>query len=140
MRIGLGLSTIGDPMCDLANLSMMYFMPGLDAGLGIAGLGGIHLEGTGIPTRFHLLSTYCKLNPNLKEDEIMMWKGFYLSFLFFKNCVILHGVAQRAKSGVASSAMAQKVATLLPTTVAMTKKMWVEDPPPIDGSTPHSNL
>jgi len=134
------LSTIGDPMCDLANLSMMYFMPGLDAGLGIAGLGGIKLEGTGIPTRFNLLSTYCKFNPNLKEDEIMVWKGFYLAFLFFKNCVILHGVAQRAKSGVASSAMAKKVASLLPTTVVMTKKMWIEDPPPIDGRTPHSNL
>mmetsp|Transcript_20171 Transcript_20171/g.36620 ORF Transcript_20171/g.36620 Transcript_20171/m.36620 type:complete len:327 (-) Transcript_20171:37-1017(-) len=34
------LSTIGDPFCDLANLSMMYFMPGLDKGFGIAGIAG----------------------------------------------------------------------------------------------------
>ena len=37
------LSTIGDPMCDLANLSMMYFTPGVEAGLGIAGLGGKYI-------------------------------------------------------------------------------------------------
>mmetsp|Transcript_26272 Transcript_26272/g.31004 ORF Transcript_26272/g.31004 Transcript_26272/m.31004 type:complete len:452 (+) Transcript_26272:170-1525(+) len=134
------LSTIGDPMCDLANLSMMYFMPGLDAGLGIAGLGDINLEGTGIPTRHKLLSTYCKYNPNIERDEVMVWKGFYLAFLFFKNCVILHGVAQRTKSGVASSAMAKKVASLLPTTVAMTKRMWMEDRPPAAGNVPNSKL
>lgn len=34
------LSTIGDPLCDVANLSMMYFMPGLDKGLGVAGIAG----------------------------------------------------------------------------------------------------
>lgn len=117
------LSTIGDPMCDLANLSMMYFMPGLEAGLGIAGLGGTNLEGTGIPTRGKLLSTYCKFNLNIEREEVMVWKGFYLAFLYFKNCVILHGVAQRAESGVASSAMAKKVASLLPTMVAMTKRL-----------------
>ena len=38
----------------------------------------------------------------------MQWRGFYLAFLFFKNCVIVHGVSQRAKLGVASSAMASK--------------------------------
>ena len=35
------LSTISDPMCDLANLCMVYFIPGLkEEGLGLAGLGG----------------------------------------------------------------------------------------------------
>ena len=33
------LSTIGDGYCDLANLSMMYFMPDIEKGWGIAGLG-----------------------------------------------------------------------------------------------------
>lgn len=134
------LSTIGDPMCDLANLSMMYYMPGFDSGIGIAGLGGINLDGTGIPTRYEMLSTYCRFNTNIERDEVMVWKGFYLAFLFFKNCVILHGVAQRTKSGVASSAIANKVASLLPTTVAITKRMWMEDPPPGAGNKPHSKL
>ena len=34
------LSTMGDGYCDLANLCMMYFMPDVDKGWGVAGLGG----------------------------------------------------------------------------------------------------
>jgi aminoglycoside phosphotransferase (APT) family kinase protein len=34
------LSTIGDAYCDIANLSMMYFMPEIEKGWGVAGLGG----------------------------------------------------------------------------------------------------
>ena len=34
------LSTVGDGYCDLANLCMMFFMPELEMGWGIAGLGG----------------------------------------------------------------------------------------------------
>ena len=34
------LSTIGDPMCDLANLCMMYYMPSVKAGIGVAGVEG----------------------------------------------------------------------------------------------------
>jgi aminoglycoside phosphotransferase (APT) family kinase protein len=34
------LSTIGDSCCDIANLCMMYFMPEIEKGWGVAGLGG----------------------------------------------------------------------------------------------------
>eukprot|EP00956_Cyclotella_meneghiniana_P034847 scaffold108757_cov60-Cyclotella_meneghiniana.AAC.1 len=34
------LSTIGDPNCDVANLCMMYYMPEVERGWGVAGLGG----------------------------------------------------------------------------------------------------
>ena len=34
------LSTIGDPLCDLADLSMMYYMPSIKEGLGVAGIAG----------------------------------------------------------------------------------------------------
>ena len=34
------LSTIGDPCCDVANLCMMYYMPEVERGWGVAGLGG----------------------------------------------------------------------------------------------------
>lgn len=130
------LATIGDPMSDLANVSMMYFMPGLKEGLGVAGLGGIVLDGTGIPKRMELLKLYTQhtLKTNsfrLEEKEVLAWRGFYLSFLFFKNCVIVHGVKQRASSGVASSSMAKKVATLLPTMVKMASETFSNEPPPI---------
>jgi hypothetical protein len=51
------------------------------------------------------------------------WSGFYLAFLFFKNCVIVQGVAQRAKAGVASSSVANQVAKLLPMIIGMTQTM-----------------
>lgn len=135
------LSTVGDPMCDLANLCMMYFMPGFKEGFGVAGLGRIPLEGTGIPKRKELLKLYTHLllGPirlfcpckGLDEKQILAWRGFYLTFLFFKNCVIIHGVKQRASLGVASSAMAKKVAVLLPTIVNMTTEIWEDEPPPV---------
>lgn len=195
------LSTVGDGYCDLANLCMMYFMPGMERGWGVAGLGSesrderdlffffetslaiilrtwrlhhlfhrlplsifpvfpfrpdTNLEGTGIPARGGIVSTYCEnsrrhyrttqraqlppnsipmpippiVRPPASYDEAEAWAGFYLSFLFFKNCVIVHGVAQRASSGVASSAVAHRVAGLLPEMVRLNRKIWDEFPPP----------
>jgi hypothetical protein len=60
----------------------------------------------------------------------MDWSGFYLAFLYFKNCVIVQGVAQRAKGGVASSAMAKQVAALLPKIIELTEMILLEHPPP----------
>lgn len=145
------LSTIGDGYCDLANFCMMYFMPSIEKGWGVAGLGDMKLEGTGILTRPQVISTYCQYhdigrqgNEHLTIDgvaptvqiraadynEAMAWAGFYLSFLFFKNCVIVQGVAQRASIGVASSAAASKVAGLLPEMVRLTKNILKQFPPP----------
>jgi len=124
------LSTIGDPMCDLANLSMMYIMPKLDKGMGIAGINGLDLKSLGIPSRIQLLQQYCQISNTLTTTQTIKWSGFYLAFLFFKNCVIVHGVAQRAKSGVASSAIASKVGLLLPMLVKTTREILEGIPPP----------
>jgi aminoglycoside phosphotransferase (APT) family kinase protein len=145
------LSTMGDGYCDLANFCMIYFMPSIEKGWGVAGLGDMKLEGTGILTRPQVISTYCQYHDNYHDkarqskerlttdtnmttpvdcNEAMAWAGFYLSFLFFKNCVIVQGVAQRAESGVASSAVASKVAGLLPEMVRLTKHILKEFPPP----------
>lgn len=115
------LSTIGDSLCDVANLSMMYFLP--REGVGISGIYGLDLESLAIPSRSHLLDMYCSFRPNISYSEGMKWSRFYLAFLFFKNCVIIQGVAQRAGSGVASSSVADKVAKLLPAVIAMTKSI-----------------
>jgi aminoglycoside phosphotransferase (APT) family kinase protein len=127
------LSTIGDPLCDLANLSMMYYIP-QDKGMGIAGLIGFDLEKLGIISRHDLLQRYMQLNPRISMKETKRWFGFYLAFLFFKNCVIVQGVAQRAKVGVASSAIAHQVASLLPTIVGVTQQLLQDYPPPVQSS------
>jgi aminoglycoside phosphotransferase (APT) family kinase protein len=142
------LSTMGDGYCDLANFCMVYFMPSIEKGWGVAGLGDMKLEGTGILTRPQVISTYCQYHDKARQsnehlttetnitapaadcNEAMAWAGFYLSFLFFKNCVIVQGVAQRASMGVASSAAASKVAGLLPEMVRLTKHILKEFPPP----------
>lgn len=91
----------------------------------------------GIPSRFELLEEYCYRNPKVSLKEATDWSGFYLAFLFFKNCVIVQGVAQRAKAGVASSAIANRVATLLPTVLRITQEILEQYPPPSD---PRSRL
>lgn len=116
------LSTLGDPWCDVANLSMMYFIPRqIDAG--ISGIAGLDLNNSGIPSRRQLLRVYCDkiTDKNVTFGEATEWSAFYLAFLFFKNCVIVQGVAQRAQAGVASSSSAHDVGKLLPQLVGMSQ-------------------
>lgn len=114
------LSTLGDSMCDVANLSMMYYTP-RKSGTGISGIAGLDLDAIGIPSRLQLLRMYCEQfgERSIGVEECQEWSSFYLSFLFFKNCVIVQGVAQRAKAGVASSSVAHKVAKLLPRMISL---------------------
>lgn len=130
------LSTIGDPLCDLANLCMMYFIPRKEKSVGIAGIAGMKdIAAIGIPRRRQLVQSYCRSNPSLpvtvKFSTVWQWSGFYLAFLFFKNCVIVQGVAQRAAAGVASSAVADQVAQLLPTILHLTRQILASHPPPV---------
>jgi len=124
------LSTIGDPLCDIANMSMMYFMPSMESRLGVAGLKGLNLHSTGIPSEKQLLQSYCKWNPHISYDIAQSWSGFYLAFLCFKNAVIVHGVKQRLASGVASSKNAKSIVLLLPMLVQEAQSMLEKRPPP----------
>jgi hypothetical protein len=74
------------------------------------------------------------LRPDIEFQMAWKWSGFYLAFLFFKNCVIVQGVAQRAKAGVASSSVANKVAKLLPMVIQMTASIIEELVDPVLGN------
>lgn len=126
------LSTLGDCLCDLANLAMMYFIP-RDA-VGIAGIVGVDCAALGIPSRRQLVQAYCSSNGAIDFERAWSWSGFYLAFLFFKNAVIVQGVAQRSKQGVASSAAASRVGALLPTIVTLSQQLLEEYPPPAKAS------
>ena len=69
-------------------------------------MSSIALQTAGIPSRTKVLSLYCEFNkyyyysnadatatPSevLSLSQLTDWSGFYLAFLFFKNCVIVHG-------------------------------------------------
>jgi hypothetical protein len=94
---------------------------------------GMDLETLGIPSREDIIRMYCsssKASTTQLLKQALDWSGFYLAFLYFKNCVIVQGVAQRSKAGVASSATASRVAELLPRIIEMTEIIFKEYPPP----------
>jgi len=104
------LSTLGHPMADLANLSMMFFVPSVPHSP-VSGLLGLELDQLGIPDEEDLVKEYCQLvgrKPPGRE-----WR-FYTAFLFFKNVVVLQGVEARRRQGVASSKLAVKLLDLAP--------------------------
>lgn len=113
------LSTVGDSLCDLANLCIMYLMPRSKKSP-VSGVAGLDLQSLAIPTRKQLQTMYARHRikghraTSISVEEIQKWNGFYLAFVTFKNAVIVQGVAQRAKAGVASSARANEVAKALP--------------------------
>jgi len=136
------LSTIGNPLCDLANLCMMYYV-GQSIKVGIRGIAGLDLQSLGLPERTDLIRMYAAASGTISEKEALSWSKFYLAFLFFKNCVIVHGVKMRAKAGVASSAQAKAVAALLPKMVHITRSLLDEVPSTLlldNGGAPLSRL
>ncbi|RUS85487.1 hypothetical protein EGW08_006763 [Elysia chlorotica] len=91
------LSTLGDPLSDLATCALAYFLPP-DSPL-FTGLRGLDVKAMGIPTVEELVQEYCRLR-NL--PGIDNW-DFYLAYSFFRMASILQGVYMRAVSGQSSS-------------------------------------
>ncbi|MFI5011894.1 MAG: phosphotransferase family protein [Hyphomicrobiales bacterium] len=91
------LATIGDPLADLAYLSMAYSMP--PGGPGVSGgLEGVDLKALGIPTETQMLSAYAGATSRL---EIPHW-GFYKALAFFRIAAIVQGVYARGLAGNAA--------------------------------------
>lgn len=93
------LSTLGNPLADLAYQCMAWALP---AGAGISGLGGVDRAALGIPSDEEYVASYCA---RTGRDSIDNW-NFYLVFCFFRLAAILQGVKKRAEIGTASSAEA----------------------------------
>ncbi|NXQ55245.1 ACD10 dehydrogenase, partial [Anthoscopus minutus] len=83
--LGWKFATLGDPMCDLANNCMSFFLPahfGARRGLRKCDLG--HL---GIPTAEEYSQMYCD---HMGVERPENW-NFYLAFAFFRLAVMLQG-------------------------------------------------
>ena len=97
--------TIGDPLCDVANLCMVYLMrpmPGIPGLAGMADLTDSQLQSLGVPTRRQVVQAYCRegaagTSGRLSEQQVWEWSGYYLAFLFFKNCAIVAWAQPRKK-------------------------------------------
>jgi aminoglycoside phosphotransferase (APT) family kinase protein len=95
------LSTLGNPLADLANQCMAWMLP-RDAS-GIAGLQGVDRKSLGIPTDEEYVARYCE---RTGREGIDNW-NFYIVFSLFRLAAILQGIVKRAQIGTASSTEAE---------------------------------
>jgi aminoglycoside phosphotransferase (APT) family kinase protein len=96
------LSTLGNPLADLAYFCMCLRLPPQGY---IPGLAGVNRSELGIPSEEAIVERYCTLRG---IGPIADW-NFYLAFSFFRLAAIAQGVKKRALDGNASSAKARQV-------------------------------
>ncbi|MBC8635525.1 phosphotransferase [Caballeronia sp. EK] len=96
------LSTLGNPLADLAYFSMCLRLPSTGD---ITGLRDHDRSALGIPEEEEMVAQYCELRglPGIEN-----W-NFYLAFSFFRLASIAQGVKSRALQGNASNARASEV-------------------------------
>lgn len=90
------LSTLGNPLADLANQCAVW---GLPRDGSIMGMRGVDRAALGIPSDEEYVARYCE---RTGRDRIDNW-NFYIIFSIFRLAAILQGVAKRAELGNASS-------------------------------------
>ncbi|MGE8493431.1 MULTISPECIES: phosphotransferase family protein [Comamonas] len=90
------LSTLGDPLADLAYHGMAWRVPPALW----RGMGGCDLAALGIPDERAYLAMYAE---RAGRDPGPLWE-YYLAFNLFRMAAILYGIAQRAADGTAAAA------------------------------------
>ena len=93
------LSTLGNPLADLAYFCMCLRLPSNGY---VAGLAGEDRIALGVPKEEQIVARYCELRG---IEPIRNWH-FYLAFSFFRLAAIAQGVKFRALRGNASSTAA----------------------------------
>ena len=96
------LSTLGNPLADLAYFCMCLRLPPRGHLIGLAGLDRAAL---GVPEEAAIVEQYCRLR---RIGTIENWH-FYLAFSFFRLAAIAQGVKKRAMAGNASNDKARQV-------------------------------
>jgi aminoglycoside phosphotransferase (APT) family kinase protein len=96
------LSTLGDPLADLAYFCMALRLPRNPI---VPGLGDLDRHAHGIPDEAALVAKWHELTGH---EAIRDWP-FYLAFNFFRLAAIAQGVAKRAEQGNASNEQAVAV-------------------------------
>ena len=90
------LSTLGNPLADLAYQCMQWQM---DKDGVVPGLAGIDRAAIGIPSDEAYIASYCEKRG---IDGIPNW-NFYMAFCFFRMAAIVQGIKKRLIDGNASS-------------------------------------
>jgi aminoglycoside phosphotransferase (APT) family kinase protein len=95
------LSTLGDPLADLAYNCLLYHSAGATTG----SLQGLDFAATGVPSEEEYVAAYCRRTGRARIEG---W-SFYLAFSLFRLAVIAQGITHRARLGNAASASASAV-------------------------------
>ena len=103
------LSTLGDPLADLAYHLMQWHMPPSKTGAGVGTLLGHDLGRLGIPARADYVDTYVARTGLDPRPHLAV----YLAYNFFRLAAILQGIAGRARDGTAASETAANMAPLV---------------------------
>ena len=98
------LSTLGHPLADFAYHCMSWHVPG---GGPFGGMGGLDLEGLGIPSEAEHLAAYCRRVGRGPIDPDH-W-DFYIAYNMFRAAGIAQGIMGRVVDGTAASEHAAEV-------------------------------
>ncbi|RMX53502.1 hypothetical protein pdam_00017335 [Pocillopora damicornis] len=109
------LSTLGDPLSDLAYNCLPHHLPSNFPAL--TGFADRDPSSLGIPTDIQYMQEYCQ---RAGIPSVEKW-NFYMAFSFFRVAAILQGVYKRALQGQASSENAKAVGALAE---SMAKTGW----------------
>jgi aminoglycoside phosphotransferase (APT) family kinase protein len=100
------LSTLGHPLADFSYHCMAWHIaPGQ-----FRGIGGLDLQGLGIPTEDEYIRMYCERTGFTTPEALKVDWNFYLAYNLFRMAAILQGIAKRVENGTASSVQAIKSA------------------------------
>ncbi|HEY7662772.1 MAG TPA: phosphotransferase family protein [Xanthobacteraceae bacterium] len=103
------LSTLGDPLADLAYHLMQWDMPPSQTGAGVGTLVGHDLGRLGIPSRADYVDAYVARTGLDPRPHLPV----YLAYNFFRLAAILQGIVGRVRDGTATSESAAAMAPLV---------------------------
>lgn len=114
------LSTLGDPMADLAHWMMFYHLKPEQMG----GLAGLDLAQLGIPGPGAFVDLY-RENGGARGDFL----PFHQAFALYRMAIIFEGILARAKSGQATNDDAMEVGLLAPVCAQLAADIISKDTP-----------
>jgi aminoglycoside phosphotransferase (APT) family kinase protein len=111
------LSTLGDPLADLAYHLMQWDMPPSETGAGVGSLVGHDLGALGVPSRADYVDAYVARTGLDPRPHMPV----YLAYNFFRLAAILQGIVGRARDGTATS---DKAIAMAPLVRPLAVKAW----------------
>jgi aminoglycoside phosphotransferase (APT) family kinase protein len=111
------LSTLGDPLADLAYHLMQWDMPSSQTGAGVGTLVSHDLAALGIPARDDYVAAYVSRTGLDPRPHLAV----YLAYNFFRLAAIFQGIVGRARDGTATS---EEAAAMAPIVRPLALKAW----------------